>query len=223
MTERERWIVYPLVLFALGAALRDKFSQSVTTKELTCQRLVAKQIECEGGLICEGVVVLDPDNRSQPLVEMGRTDPTAGPDGQTRRFGALILRDNSGQILCGALNNELYVRRVNCEGVRIVDPTNPERTLAGLGSVTVADKEKKQRPFGVLVLNNEDFGTITGNPPRDVVRPQPGQGSGTPPATEQPAEDASADEAPAEQPAAEPAEDAGDEPAAAPGATADEA
>src|SRR5262245_29464955 len=100
MNERERWIVYPLLFFALGAALRDKFLQHVSTKELECQRLVvkqlecdgpiiakqmqcqegllAKQIQCDGGLVCEGVVVLDPDNRSQPLVELGRTEPVPG-------------------------------------------------------------------------------------------------------------------------------------------------
>ena len=29
MSERERWIVYPLLLFALGAAIRDKLMQRV--------------------------------------------------------------------------------------------------------------------------------------------------------------------------------------------------
>jgi hypothetical protein len=210
MNERERWIVYPLVLFALGASLRDKFSQSITTKELTCQRLVAKSIECEGGLVCEAVVVLDPDNRSQRLVEMGRTDPVETPDGQTRRFGALVLRDNSGEILCGALNNELWVRQVNCGGVRILDPQRPGRILAGLGSLAAPDKEGKPRPFGVLVLNNEEFGTVTGNLPRDVIRPQPGQPGVTPPAPTDPEGEPSGDESPSEAPAAEPSEAAGD-------------
>ena len=32
MTERERWIVYPLLFLALGAALRDKLVDRTTTK-----------------------------------------------------------------------------------------------------------------------------------------------------------------------------------------------
>jgi hypothetical protein len=31
MTERERWIVYPLLFLALGAALRDKLVDRTTT------------------------------------------------------------------------------------------------------------------------------------------------------------------------------------------------
>src|SRR5262245_35031150 len=98
MNERERWIVYPLLFFALGAALRDKFLQQVETKELRCQRLVAKEVEVEGTILCTGLAVLDPENRTQPLVELGPTDPISIQPGQPpRSFGALVLRDNQGQ------------------------------------------------------------------------------------------------------------------------------
>jgi hypothetical protein len=39
MTERERWIVYPLLFLALGAALRDKLFDRTTTKSIVCQEL----------------------------------------------------------------------------------------------------------------------------------------------------------------------------------------
>lgn len=39
MTERERWIVYPLLFLALGAALRDKIAKQTQTKEIVCERL----------------------------------------------------------------------------------------------------------------------------------------------------------------------------------------
>jgi hypothetical protein len=39
MTERERWIVYPLLFLALGAALRDKLGGRTTTKSIVCQEL----------------------------------------------------------------------------------------------------------------------------------------------------------------------------------------
>jgi hypothetical protein len=39
MNERERWIVYPLLFLALGAALRDKLFDQTRTKSLECQEL----------------------------------------------------------------------------------------------------------------------------------------------------------------------------------------
>jgi len=43
MTERERWIVYPLLFLALGAALRDKLVDRTTTKSIKCQELVVEE------------------------------------------------------------------------------------------------------------------------------------------------------------------------------------
>jgi hypothetical protein len=67
----------------------------------------------------------------------------------------------------------LYVRQVNCEGVQVTDPQDPRRVLAGLGSVAVAGEDGQTERFGVLALNNEDFGTLTGNPPRDMAPRRP--------------------------------------------------
>lgn len=43
MTERERWVVYPLLFLALGAALRDKLVDRTTTKSIKCQELVIEE------------------------------------------------------------------------------------------------------------------------------------------------------------------------------------
>jgi hypothetical protein len=40
MSERERWVVYPLLFLALGAALRDKMIDRTTTKSIACQELL---------------------------------------------------------------------------------------------------------------------------------------------------------------------------------------
>ena len=40
MTERERWIVYPLLFLALGAALRDKLIDTTMSRRIVCQELV---------------------------------------------------------------------------------------------------------------------------------------------------------------------------------------
>jgi hypothetical protein len=39
MTERERWVVYPLLFLALGAALRDKLFDRTTSRVIVCQEL----------------------------------------------------------------------------------------------------------------------------------------------------------------------------------------
>ncbi len=185
MNERERWIVYPLLCFALGAGLRDKFLQQVATKELHCERLVATDV------ICEDVSVIDSDKPDRIVAKLAAQKPPSKPGEPSDQFGLLWLRDSEGRELCGVTNNQLQVRQISCEGVRILDPGNQSRVLAGLGSVTVSDKQGKARPFGVLVLNNEDFGTVTGNPPRGVVRQQPSVAK-PPDGDEAPADESSA-------------------------------
>lgn len=39
MNDRERWIVYPLLFLALGAALRDKLAKQTRAKEIVCETL----------------------------------------------------------------------------------------------------------------------------------------------------------------------------------------
>ncbi|MEN1679054.1 MAG: hypothetical protein AAGJ46_05645 [Planctomycetota bacterium] len=40
MSERERWIVYPLLFLALGAALRDKLLKQTVADQVICRQLV---------------------------------------------------------------------------------------------------------------------------------------------------------------------------------------
>ncbi len=44
MTQRERWIIYPLVFLALGTALRDKF---MVPEQIRAQEILAASIKCE--------------------------------------------------------------------------------------------------------------------------------------------------------------------------------
>ncbi len=40
MSDRERWIIYPLLFLALGAALRDKLTQAVEVDRIKCKQIV---------------------------------------------------------------------------------------------------------------------------------------------------------------------------------------
>ncbi len=163
MTERERWIVYPLLFFALGAGLRDKFLQHVSTKELECQRIVAKEI------VCEDVSVIDSEKPDRIVAKLASGQP-ATPDGQKGdRFGVLILRDSEGKELCGVTQNQLQVRQISCgeaqcEALVVVDPQNPQRRLAALTSRTATYPDKSTRRIGSLLLTdsegNEIFGLV---------------------------------------------------------------
>lgn len=39
MSERERWIVYPLLFLALGASLRDKLAKQTRSRQIVCEEL----------------------------------------------------------------------------------------------------------------------------------------------------------------------------------------
>ena len=64
MTERERWIVYPLLFLALGAALRDKLIDTTMSRRIVCQELVV----VDGGRGPEG---------PQPVAQIGAVQPAS--------------------------------------------------------------------------------------------------------------------------------------------------
>ncbi|QDT75854.1 hypothetical protein [Lacipirellula limnantheis] len=265
MNERERWIIYPLLFFALGAALRDKFTQQVTTDRLHagkiyCEelevidsekpdRIVAKLssnppqrdnpnadrygvfllIDSEGKelcgvtnnqlqvsrIACNAVTVLDPKDPNRVLALLTAAE-AAKPDGTTRRLGSLLLTDNEGVRQFGLADDQLSMRQIVCEGVAVVNPENRGQVLAALGSVAVQPEGEgaKSERFGVLALNNEQFGSLHGNPPKRPLENQPPRD----PAEgddERPAEGAGADQKPAASDEADTSGDA-DEPAKTP-------
>ena len=62
MTERERWVVYPLLFLALGAALRDKLVDRTITKSI----------------VCEELTIVDQESPARILAKIGRTDALPG-------------------------------------------------------------------------------------------------------------------------------------------------
>ena len=233
MNERERWIVYPLLFFALGAGLRDKFMQQVTTDRLhagkiRCEeleivdsekpgRIVARLtsnpaqrgnpdgdrygvfilIDSEGKelcgvtnnqlqvsrIACNAVTVLDPKNPNRALAVLTAAEAVK-PDGTSRRLGSLLLTDSDGIEQFGLLDDQLSMRQIVCEKVSVVSPENRNQVLAALGSVSAKPEGENAKPerFGVLALNNEQFGSLHGNPPRRPLENQPPK---TPPAAKE--------------------------------------
>lgn len=48
MSDRERWIVYPLLFLAIGASLRDKLFDRTTSKSIICQELLVVDDDSDG-------------------------------------------------------------------------------------------------------------------------------------------------------------------------------
>lgn len=167
MSERERWIVYPLLMFALGAAVRDKLMQRVESKEIRCESLQIVDHQ-------------DPDNT---LVELGIkraviTDPTKLAD----RWGGLQIRDSDGRTVCD-ISTDVTVGRLVANQLLVVDPqrqvrailmTEPQPALSfdQGGAVTYQ---------GVVYLNNQRLGVRLA-PPVNQPSPDREQPKQSPPA-----------------------------------------
>jgi hypothetical protein len=81
MTERERWIVYPLLFLALGAGLRDKLFDQTRSKSIECQELTVSA-EDRGG------------HPAMPLARIGaieRSTADKTPAGQMLINGQLVV------------------------------------------------------------------------------------------------------------------------------------
>lgn len=63
MSERERWIVYPLLFLALGSALRDKMLKQTTAERIICEKMY-----------CESLSLVDKQGRQLALLENGTLD-----------------------------------------------------------------------------------------------------------------------------------------------------
>jgi hypothetical protein len=156
MNERERWIVYPLLFFALGASLRDKFLQRVTTDEL-----YAKHV------ICDELSVRDPAKDGRIVARLTSGSPPGAPGQNADRFGVLALFDSEGRELCGVTNDALQVRQIGCDeliskSMSVVDPLNPQRRLALLTSASSRQPDGATRRVGSLLLTDDRGAAIFG-------------------------------------------------------------
>jgi hypothetical protein len=147
MSERERWIVYPLLMFALGAAIRDKLMDRVEAKEIRC----------------ESLEIVDQQDPGRILARLGirrtsNTDPTqlAVP------VGELVLVDEEGRLVCD-IATDIFVQsgRVIAPQLRIIDPNLRPLVVATTEQVpalTPGQGEAGISYQGVIYLNNQRSG-----------------------------------------------------------------
>jgi hypothetical protein len=176
MSERERWIVYPLLMFALGAAIRDKLMQRVESKEIRC----------------ESLQIVDQQDPNNTLVELGikravPTDPTRLAD----RWGDLQIRDSRGATVCN-ISSDVIVGRLVANQLLVVDPQRQVRVIVGTETQPAFpfDQTGAYTHQGVIYLNNQPLGVRIGTdadrPPAAGAQPAkpPAGATATPPAQE---------------------------------------
>jgi len=146
MSERERWIIYPLLFFALGAGVRDKILQRVEVKEI----------------VCESLKIVDRQDPSKPLAELGfRRKNNQEPSQLADRVGRLRLFNSEGREICD-VTNDVLVDRLVARQVLVVDPSRRPLVLVGTepvpGVVTQVGGQTVSYQ-GVIYLNNRPLGT----------------------------------------------------------------
>ena len=149
MSERERWVVYPLIFFALGAAIRDKLLQRVEAKEV----------------VCESLQIVDLQNPGLPLAELAfERGNSKDPDTASPNVGTLQLIDSKGNILC-KIEDETFIKNLDTQltqtrYLQVVDPHG--HVLVSAATEETPDLKSAEEETqvgiphqGVIFLNNE--------------------------------------------------------------------
>ena len=147
MSERERWIIYPLLFFALGAGIRDKILQRVEVKEI----------------VCESLKVVDLQDPLKPLAVLDfRRKDSKYPSQLADRVGQLRLVDSNGREFCD-MTNDVILDRLFVHQMVAVDPLGKPVVRVGnepVAGTTMRIGDTVVPAFqGVIVLNNRHLGT----------------------------------------------------------------
>lgn len=151
MSDRERWIVYPLLFLALGVALHDKMTRSIEGVALVTGKQTAVNLDrgylatrvVEADLVrCQRLEVEEGPNR--PLVIIGGVK-VPSKDGTQQSSGAISLHGQEGKEIIvlranNALEGELVRRQKEGQQPEVVFEVKDIKEDGGLLEVFNADK-----------------------------------------------------------------------------------
>jgi hypothetical protein len=170
MSERERWIVYPLLLFALGAAVRDKLMQRVEAKEIRC----------------ESLQIVDQQDPNKLLAELSFKPISNDPTQLADRVGSLQLLDSDGHDVC-SFATDARVGRMIARQLFIIDPEHRPLVVAAtepLPVMTPGEGDGAISYQGVIYLNNQRLGIRLAPPVNQAPANQTPANPAMPPASE---------------------------------------
>ena len=134
MSERERWVVYPLLFLALGAALRDKLFDRTTTKSIVCQELT---------VIDEEPVGRQP---ARILAKIGRAESaTGGPP------SGFLFVNGQFEVVSEATDGQRYVT-VPLATIGRLAPTPGGMVVPGAVAVGFSMKRRSAGPVHTIPL-----------------------------------------------------------------------
>jgi len=143
MSERERWIVYPLLFFALGAAVRDKILHRVDSKEIYCESL--KIIDQQ-----------DPTGRAFVELSIKRARPN-DPTQLADRVGLLRMVNSNGKEVCEVASGAFF-GQLNANQMIVRDDDMRPLVVAGYEQgpgMPLPNGEPTVNTQGVIYVNNQ--------------------------------------------------------------------
>ena len=121
MTQRERWIVYPLLFLALGASLRDKFGgpESIDASRIRCDELRTTQ-----------VVIADPHDK-QPRIVLKTVQGGVKNGDSSHSSGQLELLDQSQRVQTAISHGAVITHGLKTQAIAVADPAGRNRVQIG--------------------------------------------------------------------------------------------
>ena len=130
MSSRERWTIYPLLFLALGIAMKDKVTKSVTADSVSCKMLTVT------------------DRQGAPQLLLGTT-PSGGLIRIHGQGGLRVLVGHAEQ-LAGLLLTDDHGNILQRFAVRVLPPRAPQPTRPEGGTeepaLPPADEQSDQPP-----------------------------------------------------------------------------
>ena len=148
MTERERWIVYPLLFLALGASMRDKFTKPAEFE--------ATKLECDE-LRAHRVVIVDP-LQDRPRLKLGTlTEAIAQSTGSTPNIaGQIEVLDSSQRVQTAITGGAVHTQALLSRGMVVVDPIGRPRVEIVTKVEHAGDAKNPPLTRGVLDIVGSD-------------------------------------------------------------------
>ena len=142
MTERDRWIIYPLLFLALGAALKDKI-----TGTIECNHLVVSG-NIQAGAVQAKLMQVQ-DQKGQTRINMGIQQTWLTPAKETMVTAPFInLIDEQRRPLSALNGGSIFGMDVNTETVRVTDRFGKPRVVMTTEKyeLTMEQQEGEEEP-----------------------------------------------------------------------------
>lgn len=134
MTERERWIVYPLLFLALGASLRDKFGgpEAVDATRVRCDEIIATKM-----------MIADPHDKLPRIVLKSVPAGSQNAHAAPNTSGQIELLDSSQRVQTAITHGAVITHGLKAQAIAVADPAGRNRVQIGTKPEGV-EKTKQQ-------------------------------------------------------------------------------